>query len=51
MYHDHSVRVIYLTAANGQHFSSGTDFRTLLRFYKDGEHEKVATFMADVFKL
>lgn len=51
MYHDHSVRVIYLTSAEGQHFSSGTDFRTLLRFHKDGEHEKVAKFMEDVFKL
>ena len=26
---DHSVRLIYLTTANGEHFSMGTDFRTL----------------------
>lgn len=51
MYHDHSVKVIYLTTAEGQTFSSGTDFRTLLRFQKEGEHEKIANFMGDIFKL
>lgn len=51
MYADHSVRVIYLAAAEGQHFSSGTDFRTMLRLKEEGQHEKVADFMADIFKL
>lgn len=51
MYVDHSVRVIYLGTAEGQHFSSGTDFRTMLRFKEEGQHEKLADFMADVFKL
>ena len=51
MYLDHSVQVIYLASTLGQHFSSGTDFRTLLRFHKEGEYEKVASFMADIFKL
>ena len=51
MYIDHSVSVIYLGAAEGQHFSSGTDFRTMLRYKADQQHEKLADFMADVFKL
>lgn len=51
MYHDHSVKVIYLTTAEGLHFSSGTDFRTLLKFQKNGEHDKIAAFMGDIFKL
>lgn len=51
MYHDHSVRVIYLAAAQGQHFSGGTDFRTMLRYKEEGQEEKLAEFMTDVFKL
>jgi len=51
MYVDHSVSVIYLGAAEGQHFSSGTDFRTMLRYKAEQQHEKLADFMADVFKL
>ena len=29
---DHSVSLIYLTTAEGQHFSNGTDFRTMLHY-------------------
>mgnify|MGYP002396387885 CR=1 FL=1 len=29
---DHTVALIYLTTVEGQHFSNGTDFRTVLHY-------------------
>lgn len=48
---DHSVRLIYLTTPDGQNFCNGTDFRTLLRFKAEGQGDKMAEYMADIFKL
>lgn len=36
---DEIVKVIYLTGGNGEHFSNGTDFRTLLHYKKEGNNE------------
>lgn len=51
MYLDHSVAVIYLTTPNGEHFSNGTDFRTMLHFQTAGQDEKLANYIEDIYKL
>ena len=51
MYLDHSVKLIYLTTAEGKHFSNGTDFKTLLHMKAEGKEEKAANYLADVFRL
>jgi len=48
---DHTVKLIYLTTAEGKHFSNGTDFRTLLHLQKDGKDEKLASYIEDIYKL
>jgi len=48
---DHSVKLIYLTTPEGQHFSNGTDFRTMLHYKAEGKDEKVAEYLADIFGL
>ena len=48
---DHTVKVVYLTADEGRHFSNGTDFRTMLHYTAEGKDEKVAEYLADVFRL
>ena len=32
LYLDHAVELIYLTGAKGEHFSHGTDFKTILHY-------------------
>jgi enoyl-CoA hydratase/carnithine racemase len=34
LYQEENVRVIYMTGGKGEHFSNGTDFRTLLHHKK-----------------
>lgn len=48
---DHSVSLIYLTTAEGQHFCNGTDFRTMLHYQKSGKQEQVASYVEDIYKL
>lgn len=51
MYLDHTVKLIYLTTPEGQHFSNGTDFRTMLHYKAEGQDEKIANYLEDVFRL
>lgn len=48
---DHTVKLIYLTTAEGKHFSNGTDFRTMLHLRADGKDEKVASYVEDLYRL
>lgn len=49
---DQVVKVIYMTGGNGEHFSNGTDFRTLLHYKKDGNNEqKIANYLEDLYGL
>jgi enoyl-CoA hydratase/carnithine racemase len=49
MYHDHNVELIYLTTPKGQHFSNGTDFRTLLHYQANNETDKLVEYLGDIF--
>lgn len=51
MYIDHSISVIYLTSATGEHFSNGTDFRTLLHYFNEGKEAELAKYISDLYKL
>jgi enoyl-CoA hydratase/carnithine racemase len=51
MYLDHSIALIYLAPAEGQHFSNGTDFRTMLHYKSEGKDEKLASYVEDIYKL
>lgn len=51
MYLDHTVKLIYLTTPEGQHFSNGTDFRTMLHYKAEGKDEKIANYLEDIFRL
>jgi enoyl-CoA hydratase/carnithine racemase len=48
---DEIVKVIYMTGAKGEHFSNGTDFRTLLHYKKEGEEAKIAQYLSDLYAL
>jgi len=48
---DHTVKLIYLTTAEGKHFSNGTDFRTMLHMKTEGKDEKLASYVEDIYKL
>jgi enoyl-CoA hydratase/carnithine racemase len=51
MYIDHSVELIYLTTAKAEHFSNGTDFRTIMHYKANNEKEKAAAYLGQVFDL
>jgi enoyl-CoA hydratase/carnithine racemase len=51
MYLDHSVSVVYLTTAQGEQFSNGTDFRTILHYKTANEDEKIANYLESIYKL
>lgn len=48
---DDVVKVIYMTGGKGEHFSNGTDFRTLLHYKKEGQMEKVASYLEELYGL
>jgi enoyl-CoA hydratase/carnithine racemase len=51
MYLDHGVKLIYLTTGEGQHFSNGTDFRTMMHYKANNETDKLTEYMGNVFDL
>ena len=48
---DHTVAMIYLAPREGKTFCNGTDFRTIMHYRAEKETEKLAKYLADVFKL
>jgi enoyl-CoA hydratase/carnithine racemase len=48
---DQVVKVIYMTGGRGEHFSNGTDFRTLLHYKKEGQEEKIAAYLEELYGL
>ena len=48
---DHVVDVIFLTTAKGQHWSIGTDFRTIAHMKKEGASARVAAYMEELYGL
>ena len=51
MYLDHGVKLIYLTTAQGQHFSNGTDFRTIMHYRANNEADKLTQYLGSIFEL
>ena len=48
---DDVVKVIYMTGGKGEHFSNGTDFRTILHHKKEGQDQKIASYLEDLYGL
>ena len=48
---DEMVKVIYMTGGKGEHFSNGTDFRTLLHYKKEGADAKIANYLEELYGL
>jgi len=48
---DHSVHLIYLSSAKGDHFCHGTDFRTMMHYKAENQNEKLAHYLGDIFNL
>jgi enoyl-CoA hydratase/carnithine racemase len=48
---DEIVKVIYMTGGKGEHFSNGTDFRTLLHYKTSDAPAKVASYLEDLYGL
>jgi enoyl-CoA hydratase/carnithine racemase len=48
---DEVVKVIYMSGANGEHFSNGTDFRTLLHYSKEKNDAKIASYLEELYGL
>lgn len=51
MHLDDQVRVMYLTSEKGQHFTNGTDFRTLQHFTANHDLDRLANYLNDIFQL
>ena len=49
MYMNHGCKLIYLTTDKGQHFSNGTDFRTIMHYKAHNETDKITDYMGDIF--
>lgn len=50
MYIDHGVQLIYLTTAKGEHFSHGTDFRTIMHYKANNEDQKLVEYLGSIFE-
>jgi enoyl-CoA hydratase/carnithine racemase len=48
---DECVKVIYLTGNKGEHFSNGTDFRTLLHHKTSAQPHLIASYLEDLYGL
>ena len=59
---DEIVKVIYMTGGKGEHFSNGTDFRTILHHKKEvvwwmlfnekeGQDSKIVSYLEDLYGL
>lgn len=48
---DEVVKVIYMTGGRGEHFSNGTDFRTLLHYKSEGAADKIANYLEELYGL
>lgn len=48
---DDVVKVVYVTGGKGEHWSNGSDFRTLLHYKKEGEEGKIANYLQDLYGL
>ncbi len=45
------VKIIYMTGGKGEHFSNGTDFRTLLHHKTNQAPEKIASYLEELYGL
>ena len=48
---DDLVRVIYMSPEKGEHFSNGTDFRTILYHKKNNDYPLIADYLNDLYAL
>ena len=48
---DEIVKVIYMTGGKGEHFSNGTDFRTMLHYKREGQEQKIASYLQELYGL
>jgi enoyl-CoA hydratase/carnithine racemase len=51
MYIDDQIQVVFLSSAKGEHFSAGTDFKTILHYKETHQEHKIASYLEDIFKL
>ena len=50
-YVDSQNKMIYVTTANGEHWSNGTDFRTMMHWVKEGQLGKVTEYLEKLYEL
>ncbi len=48
---DDNVKLIYMSPQNGEHFSNGTDFRTIMHLKKEGEYQRIAEYLNEIYAL
>lgn len=48
---DTAIKFMFVSSEKGQHFSNGTDFRTLLHYVNSGELDKAADYLDQIFNL
>lgn len=51
MYEDRVTKAIYVSPAEGKHWSNGTDFRTMLAMKKEGSHDRLAQYLEQIYQL
>lgn len=51
LYEDKLTNSIYVSPAQGKHWSNGTDFRTMLAMKKEGSFGKVADYLQQIYQL
>ena len=48
---DHIITTIYLSTDKSQHFSGGTDFRTIAFMKKENNYEAIKQYLEQIYRL
>ena len=48
---DHIVTTIYLSSENSEHFSNGTDFRTIAHMKKEDNYARIQEYLTQLYQL
>jgi enoyl-CoA hydratase/carnithine racemase len=48
---DEEAKIILLTTMKGEHFSNGTDFRTIMHYKTNNEEQNLLQYINDLYSL
>ena len=51
LYEDRQAKAIYVSTAKGQHWSNGTDFRTMLSMKNEDNYQRLGDYLEQLYQL